>query len=144
MSKYIDISEVSEIRDDFLEVVKVHVTVRTKPCPLCGSPAEKLIIQDAEGYEHTCLSCTKCGFRTAGYEGLAEAGGAWNNRKKQITIRPKKYRDCPLCGGIAAPQFSDDPDKPDGFYLECQKCGARGKVYDTLEQATKDWGHRAI
>lgn len=68
----------------------------------------------------------------------------------------KELKPCPFCGGEAAEDdnaqvYFDrdtlaevDYDEPDGFWIECEECGAMTGEFETRQEAIEHWNTRVL
>ena len=72
-------------------------------------------------------------------------------RKAESTIKRLETRKCPFCGGNGIPRRSITLPNPYRFFVECEECGARGRVANgcesenpelTMNKAIKFWNMR--
>ena len=50
----------------------------------------------------------------------------------------QKLKPCPFCGGEASIYVAHD----DGYYVCCDECGCGLPVYNTEEDAIREWNRR--
>ena len=143
MAKYTVIKRTSTIEEDgFLERVNIEVHVQVKRCPICGGKAETEHVYTPEGEDLIRIHCQSCGVMTGLYPEHEGAAQAWNKRRSVFSLKKKAIDDCPFCAGKMQFEFSDDEDMPDGYFVQCTKCGARSKVYKDAKSAAKAFDRR--
>ena len=143
MAKYTTIKRTSTIDEDgFLERVNVEVNIKLKRCPICGGKAEVEHVYGDDGADLIRMHCEDCGTMSGLYSGYEEAACAWNKRRPVFSIKNKVISDCPFCAGKMEFEHSDDEEIPDGYFVQCTKCGARSKVYKDSQTAAKAFNRR--
>lgn len=143
MGKYTEITRTSTFSEDgFLERVEIQVKVKTKHCPICGGKTDTEHVYTPEGEDLVRICCQKCGTKSGLFSDIELAAQAWNRRTPIVSIKQKVVKDCPFCAGKMEFEFSDDEDIPDGYFVQCKKCGARSKVYEEAQAAANAFNRR--